>query len=75
MGPEVRLTVNDSEVRVRVWARWRDAVIAYDPAAGAALSTGGGWLLDERGQPIDPDGRVVAEARIRFVSVAENGSA
>lgn len=65
-GPEIRLTVNEAEVRVRAWARWRDAVTAYDPEAGAALSTGRGWLHDEAGQPIDPDGHVVPEARIHF---------
>lgn len=65
-GPEVRLRINDAEVRVRAWARWRDAVTAYDPRAGAALSTGRGWLHDEAGQPIDPDGHVVPEASIRF---------
>lgn len=69
-SPEIRLTVNDAEVRVHAWARWRDAVTAYDPGAGAALSTGHGWVHDERGQPIDPDGHVVPEARIHFHSVA-----
>lgn len=71
-GPEVRLIVNDTEVRVRAWARWRDAVTAYDPGAGAALSTGGGRLEDAAGQPIDPDGHVVAEACIRFRAVEED---
>jgi hypothetical protein len=69
-GPEIRLTVNDAEVRVRAWARWRDAVTAYDPGAGAALATGRGWLHDEAGQPIDPDGHVVPESRIHFHETA-----
>ena len=71
-SPEIRLTVNDAEVRVHAWARWRDAVTAFDPRAGAALSTGHGWLQDESGQPIDPDGHVVPEARIHFRSAARD---
>jgi len=67
----VRLTVNDVEVRVSPWARWRDAVTAYLPAAGASLSTGAGFLADETGDPVDPDGHVVAGARIRFHDAAE----
>ena len=65
-GQAVRLTVNDVEVRVPPWARWRDAVTAYLPEAGASLSAGGGFLADETGDPVDPDGHVVEGARIRF---------
>jgi hypothetical protein len=70
-GPAVRLTVNDVEVRVPPWARWRDAVTAYLPEAGASLSTGDGFLADERGEPVDPDGHVVPGAQIRFHGAAE----
>jgi len=69
----VRLTVNDVEVRVPPWARWRDAVTAYLPAAGASLSTGRGFLADESGDPVDPDGHVVPGARIRFREPLEGG--
>jgi hypothetical protein len=65
-GRKVRITVNDVEVNVWPWAHWRDAVTAYESEAGASLSTGGGVLHDEAGEPIDPDGHVVPEARIRF---------
>lgn len=70
-GRAVLLTVNDVEVRVPPWARWRDAVTAYLPEAGASLSTGAGYLADETGDPVDPDGHVVAGARIRFHDAAE----
>lgn len=60
------MTVNDVEVRVWPWARWRDAVTAYESKAGASLSTGVGVLHDEAGEPIDPNGHVVPEARIHF---------
>ena len=63
---KVRVTVNDVAVRVWPWASWRDAVTAYEPDAGSALSTGEGVLQDGAGQPIDPDGHVVPEARIRY---------
>jgi hypothetical protein len=67
----VRLTVNDVEVRVPPWARWRDAVTAYLPEAGASLSTGTGFLADESGEPIDADGHVVPGAHIRFHDTVE----
>ena len=73
-GPRVRVTVNGVEIRVWPWARWRDAVTAFDPHAGAALSTGGGVLHDEGGEPVDPDGHVVPESRIHFHE-AERGRA
>jgi len=60
------VTVNDVEVRVWPWARWRDAVTAYESKAGALPSTGAGVLHDEVGEPIDPNGHVVPEARIHF---------
>ena len=63
---KVLVTVNDVAVRVRPWARWRDAVTAYEPAAGSSLSTGEGALYDGAGQPVDPDGHVIEGARIRF---------
>ena len=65
-GDKVRVTVNDVAVRVWPWARWRDAVTAYEPDAGSSLTTGQGVLQDGRGQPLDPDGHVVPEAHIRF---------
>jgi hypothetical protein len=63
---KVLVTVNDVAVRVWPWANWRDAVTAYEPRAGSSLSTGEGVLQDAAGQPIDPDGHVVPEARIRY---------
>lgn len=63
---KVQVTVNDVAVRVWPWARWRDAVTAYEPDAGSSLSTGEGVLHDGAGQPVDPDGHVVPEAHIRF---------
>lgn len=65
-GRKVRVTVNDVDVNVWPWARWRDAVTAYDPHAGAALSTGDGVVHDEDGEPVDPDGHVEPESRIHF---------
>jgi hypothetical protein len=70
-GEAVRLTVNDVEVRVPPWARWRDAVTTYLPEAGASLSTGTGFLADESGEPVDPDGHVVPGAHIRFHDAGE----
>lgn len=66
MSGKIVVAVNDSEVQVWPWARWRDAVTAWRPDAGAALATGGGVLQDGAGQPLDPDGSVVAGARIRY---------
>lgn len=60
----VDVTVDGVVVRAPVWARWKDAVTAADPAAGAALSTGGAWLTDPNGEVVDPDGRVVGGASI-----------
>ena len=65
-GDKIRVTINDAAVGVWPWARWRDAVTAWDPAAGSSLSTGQGMLHDDAGQPVDPDGHVVEGARIRF---------
>ncbi|HJR53207.1 MAG TPA: hypothetical protein VJ982_05780 [Gemmatimonadota bacterium] len=65
-GEKVEVMVNDVAVRVWPWACWRDAVTAYEPAAGSSLSQGRGVLQDGAGQPLDPDGHVVPEARIRF---------
>lgn len=65
-GTRIRVTVNGVEVRVWPWARWRDAVTAYEPGAGSSLSTGKGVLQDGAGQPLDPDGHVVPRARIRY---------
>jgi hypothetical protein len=65
-GQRVRVIVNDTPVEVWPWARWRDAVTAWEPDAGASLSTGQGMLHDDVGQPVDPDGHVVEGARIRF---------
>lgn len=65
-GEKVRVTVNDVPVRVWPWARWRDAVTTYEPDAGSSLSTGEGVLHDGAGQPIDPDGHVVPDARIVY---------
>lgn len=73
-GPRLRVTVNGVEVRVWPWARWRDAVTAYSPRAGAALSTGGGVLHDEGGEPVDPDGHVVPESHIHFHEAARGRS-
>ena len=70
MSPSVRVTVNGVEVRVWPWARWRDAVTAYDSAAGAALSTGTGVVRDRAGEPVDPDGHVVPESHIHFHEAA-----
>ncbi|HET6638021.1 MAG TPA: hypothetical protein VFH82_04470 [Gemmatimonadota bacterium] len=70
----IRVTVNDVEVRVWPWARWRDAVTAYEPSAGSSLSTGGGILQDECGEPIDPDGCVVPGSHIRFREAAKGGA-
>ncbi len=65
------LTVNDVEVRVPPWARWRDAVTAYEARAGASLSMGGGYLADDSGEPLDADGHVVPGARVRFHEAGE----
>lgn len=65
-GRKVRVCVNDTPVRVWSWARWRDAVTTWSAAAGAALSRGSGVVSDVAGQPVDPDGRVVPEASIRY---------
>lgn len=64
----VEVKVNDDIVRAPRWARWRDAVTAWRPDAGIALSAGQAWLTDPRGEVVDPDGRVVngAAIRIRF---------
>jgi hypothetical protein len=70
-GRKVPVTVNDVEVLVWPWARWRDAVTTYDSEAGAALSTGGGVVHDEVGEPVDPDGRVVPGAHIHFHEVVK----
>jgi hypothetical protein len=72
VNPSVRITVNGVEVRVWPWARWRDAVTAYDPAAGAALTTGAGVVRDGAGEPVDPDGHVVPESHIRFYESVED---
>jgi len=63
---KVEVTVNEVAVRVWPWARWRDAVTAYEPQAGSSLSTGQGMLQDGAGQPLDPDGHIVPDAHIRF---------
>ena len=73
-GEPVRLTVNEVAVRVPAWARWRDAVTAYRAFAGAALSTGSGYLADGSGEPLDPDGHVVPGAHVRFLEADERGS-
>jgi hypothetical protein len=65
-GRRVPVTVNGVEIRVWPWARWRDAVTAYDSHAGGALSTGEGVVHDEAGEPVDPDGHVVPGAHIHF---------
>ena len=65
-GSRIRLTVNGVSVQVWPWARWRDAVTAYAAGAGSSLSTGTGFLQDENGEPIDPDGRVVPGSHVRF---------
>ena len=72
-GP-VLYTVNGVEVSVWPWARWREAETAYAPSAGSSLSTGRGILQDECGEPIDPDGHVVPESRIRFREAAKGGA-
>jgi hypothetical protein len=67
----IPVTVNGETVEVWPWARWRDAVTTWDPDAGAALSRGAGAIRDPADRPVDPDGRVVPEAHIRY---AEAGS-
>jgi hypothetical protein len=47
-------------------------VTAYDPAAGAALTTGAGVVRDGAGEPVDPDGHVVPESHIRFYESVED---
>ena len=69
----IRLTVNDVEVRVPAWARWRDAATAYESRAGVSLSTGRGYLADDSGAPLDADGHVVPGARIRFLVADGSG--
>jgi hypothetical protein len=69
----IRLRVNDVEVQVPPWARWRDAVTAYESRAGASLSTGRGYLADDSGQPLDADGHVVPGARVRFLTADGSG--
>lgn len=64
----VRLRVDGEEVRVWPCARWRDAVTAHDPRLGAALASGRAWIADPRGEPVDPNGTVVAGARIEIRS-------
>ncbi|MDX1623471.1 MAG: hypothetical protein R3199_05780 [Gemmatimonadota bacterium] len=60
----VRLEVNGEEVEVWPCARWSDAVTAWDPGIGSALAAGRAWIADPRGNPVDPDGSVVAGAAI-----------
>lgn len=60
----VEVRVNGEAVRVWPWARWRDAVAAWRPRAGVELAHDVAWLSDARGEPLDPDGRVVAGAAI-----------
>lgn len=62
----VTVRVNGEQVQVRVWALWRDAVTAWRPEAGAALSVGRGILVDARGEPVDPGGAVVPDGGITF---------
>lgn len=70
VGPPGDLTVrvNGEAVRLWSWARWKDAVTAWNSAAGNALSKNEGLILDRNGQPVDPDGAVVDGGDIRFVS-------
>ena len=65
-GGKIGVTVNDVPVRVWPWARWRDAVTAWRPAAGASLSAGEGVLQDGAGQPLAPEGHAVDGSEIRF---------
>ena len=71
---KVCVRVNDTLVRVWPWGRWRDAVTTWSAEAGAALSRGSGMVSDAAGQPVDPDGRVVPEASIRYREAPSSGS-
>ena len=51
--------VDGEPVAVWPWSRWRDAVAAREPRASAALAEGRAWLVDMRGEVVDPDGTVV----------------
>ncbi|MDX1661674.1 MAG: hypothetical protein R3326_07775 [Gemmatimonadota bacterium] len=55
----VEVTANGDVVRAPRWARWKDAVTAWRPDLGARVATGEIRLTDVRGEPVDPDGRVV----------------
>ena len=66
--------VNDRAATVWAWSRWRDAATAADPAWGAALSAGRAFLSDARGEPLDPDGRVVPGATIRWDVLPEEST-
>lgn len=70
MSGRVEVRVNGDPVAVRPWARWRDAVTAWRPEAGVALSRGRGRLSDAAGGEVDPDGTVVADAEIRYEETA-----
>lgn len=67
----ISVTVNDETVEVWPWSRWRDAVTTWNPDAGASLSRGGA-IRDAAGRPVDPDGRVVPEAHIRYVEAGSD---
>lgn len=73
MTPRVTVHVNGDVVQVRPWATWRDAVTAWRPAAGAALSKGSGRLIDASGAPVDPGGTIVAEGEIRYQREEDEG--
>lgn len=60
----VEVTVDGDVVHAPTWARWKDAVTAWRPEVGARIAAGEVRLVDARGEPVDPDGRVVDGAAI-----------
>lgn len=66
MTDYVTVRVCGTEIAVRAWSTWREAVSAWRPSAGGALERGDGWIVDANGDPVDPGGTVVGGAAIEY---------
>ena len=66
MSDRPAVTISGVTIRVWPWSSWRDAVTAADAAAAAGLRTGECWVVDARGEIVDPDGAVVDGAAIEL---------
>ena len=67
----ITVIVNGDPVMVDPWARWREAVAVWRPAAGAAFAAGDAVLLDASRRPVEPDGAVVPDARVTYCRAAD----